>query len=55
MPDSSNSGWQCPVCKNVFSPSVVMCPVCAKQKEESNKSKHKADGPSYYPCPGDKQ
>ena len=24
-------GWQCPICKNVFAPSVQMCTVCNKE------------------------
>jgi len=26
-------GWQCPVCKRIFSPMTFMCYFCSKEKE----------------------
>lgn len=27
-----NQGWQCPVCKRVYSPTMTLCPYCNPDK-----------------------
>jgi len=31
LPDGLQQGWQCPVCKHVYAPSVAMCTRCPAQ------------------------
>jgi hypothetical protein len=50
-------GWQCPVCRRVYSPSMVMCSYCPAQPVTSTGANHQptvdfiAKGHLGTPCP----
>lgn len=35
--DRSMTGWQCPVCRRCYSPSVAVCFYCENEKTEKEK------------------